>query len=372
MGDRILFAIFLIFTISAATQLFYYYYFYLSVHLYKRPVKQTTLQPVTVIICARNEAENLRQFLPSVLTQDYPSFEVVVVNDCSEDETYNVLGEFLTTYPNLRVSTISKDPKFTHSKKLAQLIGIKAAKNDILVFTDADCKAESVNWLKGIAANFDDKTSFVLGYGGYMKKAGFLNAYIRYETVFIAMQYLGMTLRGFPYMGVGRNMAYRKNEFFKNGGFGLYSNLASGDDDLFVNSNASAENTRVEFGAGTFTRSLPCETPEEWIKQKKRHLTTAPFYKQKDQVLLITEPFTRILFYLTMTILLSFKFMWIETLAIFGARLLTQTTVFHLVQKKLEERGLIAYSLFFDIFSPLINGVLFLGKGKGQRKNQWS
>lgn len=372
MGDRILFAFFLIFTISAAIQIFYYCYFYLIVHLYRQPEKATNLPPVTVVICARNEAENLRRFLPSILTQDYPSFEVVVVNDCSEDETYHVLGEYLVKYPALRISSITKDPKFTHNKKLAQLIGIKAAKNEVLVFTDADCKAESDQWLRGMAANFDEKTSYVLGYGGYIKKNGLLNAYIRYETVFIAMQYLGMALKGLPYMGVGRNMAYRKNEFFKNGGFGLYSNLASGDDDLFVNGNAAAENTRVEFGAGTFTRSEPCETVEEWVKQKKRHLTTAAYYKQKDQVVLITEPLTRMLFYALFIILILFKFMWIETLAIFGARLITQTTVFHLVQKKLEEPGLVAYSLFFDIFSPLINGVLYISKGKGQRKNQWS
>src|SRR5512133_3966584 len=138
MGDRILFAIFLVFTVSAAIQIFYYCYFYLAVHLHRQPEQPAELHPVTVIICARNEAENLRQFLPSVLTQDYPSFEVVVVNDCSADDTYNVLGEYIGKYHNLRVSTISKDPKFTHNKKLAQLIGIKAAKNEVLVFTDAD------------------------------------------------------------------------------------------------------------------------------------------------------------------------------------------------------------------------------------------
>lgn len=372
MGDRILFGLFLVFTVSAAIQIFYYCYFYLAVVISKPPAKSATLAPVSVIICARNEAGNLSEFLPSVLTQDYPDYEVIVVNDCSEDDTYKILGDYLIRYPVLKVSTINKDPKFTHSKKLAQFIGIKAAKNDILVFTDADCKPSSDSWLRGIASNFDEKTSYVLGYGGYMKKEGLLNAYIRYDTAFIAMQYLGMTLKGYPYMGVGRNMAYRKDEFFRNRGFGYHSSLISGDDDLFVNNNATPANTKVEYGPGTFTLSVPASTKEEWISQKKRHLTTAPYYKSMDQFLLITEPVSRMIFYLSFILLCSFKFMWIEVLAIFGARLITQTTIFGSVQKKLEENGLIAYSIFFDIFSPLINGVLYISKGKAQPKNQWN
>ncbi|HLN54686.1 MAG TPA: glycosyltransferase [Bacteroidales bacterium] len=372
MGDRILFGIFLIFTVSTAIQIFYYCYYYLAVHYNRESRQAVSLNPVSVIICARNEASNLREFLPAVLSQDYPDYEVIVVNDCSEDETYNVLGEYLAKYPRLRVSTINKDPKFTHSKKLAQFIGIKAAKNEILVFTDADCKPDSDQWLKKIASRFDQRTSYVLGYGGYFSAKGLLNAYIRYDTAFIAMQYLGMAIRGIPYMGVGRNMAYRKEEFFRNRGYGFHSSLISGDDDLFINSNAAAENTTVEYGPESATRSVAAASFEEWVKQKKRHLTTAPYYKQKDQLLLIVEPLTRMIFYLSLIVLLSFKFMWIEVLAIFSTRLITQATVFPLVQKKLVEPGLVGYSLFFDIFSPLINGFLFISKGKAQGKNQWS
>lgn len=133
MGDRILLIIFLLFTVTAAIQIFYYCFFYLAVYLYKNPRKGTPGQSVSVVICARNEAENLKNFLPLVLEQDYADYEVIVVNDCSEDNTYEVLGKYLDLYPNLRVSTIIKDPKFTHNKKFALFIGIKAAKNDVLL-----------------------------------------------------------------------------------------------------------------------------------------------------------------------------------------------------------------------------------------------
>lgn len=367
-----LLAIFSVFALAATIQVFYYLFYYLSVYLYKPSVIKTIKEPVSIIISTRNEAENLSNFLPAVLEQDYPDYEVIVVNDCSEDNSYDVLGKYLMQYPHLKISTINKDLKFTHNKKFAQFIGIKAAKNDILLFTDVDCQPESDKWLEGMTSHFDDKISFVLGYGGYLKEKGLLNRYIRYDSMTIAMQYLGMAIRGIPYMGVGRNLAYRRSIFFTNNGYGAHNHLISGDDDLFVNTNASGRNTCVEFRNGTHTRSIPCSGIKEWITQKKRHLTTAPYYKLRDKLLLITEPATRIFFYSAFIVLLSFTFLWPYVLAVFGIRLLTQIIIFALVQKKLNEPGLITYSLFFDIFSPMINGIVYLSNIRSRPgKNRW-
>jgi glycosyltransferase involved in cell wall biosynthesis len=340
--------------------------------LYKPTVIKTIKEPVSIIICAKDEAENLSIFLPAILEQNYPDYEVIVVNDCSEDNSYDVLGKYLMQYPHLKISTINKDPKFTHNKKFAQFIGIKAAKNDILLFTDTDCQPESDKWLERMTSHFDDKISFVLGYGGYLKEKGLLNRYIRYDSMTIAMQYLGMAIRGIPYMGVGRNLAYRRSVFFTNNGYGAHNHLISGDDDLFVNTNASGRNTCVEFRNGTHTRSIPCSGIKEWITQKKRYLTTAPYYKLRDKLLLITEPATRIFFYSAFIVLLSFTFLWPYVLAVFGIRLLTQIIIFALVQKKLNESGLITYSLFFDIFSPVINSIVYLSNIRSRPgKNRW-
>ncbi|MCX6301756.1 MAG: glycosyltransferase [Bacteroidia bacterium] len=352
--------VFILLALSAAIQLFYYLYFYLAVILYKHANPATDRKPVSVIICARNESANLEKFLPAVLEQDYPEYEVIVVNDCSEDDSYDVLGKYLQQYPHLKISNVNKDPKFTHNKKFAQFIGIKAATNDMLLFTDADCKPVSDRWIEGMASHFDGKTDFVLGYGGYLTGKGFLNRYIRYDTLAIAMQYLGMAIRGIPYMGVGRNLAYRRSLFFDKKGFGSHNRVISGDDDLFVNSNAGKSNTSVEFRGSTHTRSIPTSSFADWMKQKKRHLSTAPYYKLSDKVLLITEPFTRVLFYASFFVLISYLFLWQYVLIIFGLRLVTHITVLALGQKKLNEPGLAVYSLFFDIFSPVINATVYL------------
>ncbi|MCU0407631.1 MAG: glycosyltransferase, partial [Bacteroidales bacterium] len=145
--NTLLIVLFVVFILAAVVQLFYYLYFYLELQRHK-PQPATATPPVSVIICARNEADNLERFLPAVLEQKYSDYEVIVVNDCSEDNSYDVLGTFLEKYPHLKVSTITKDPKFTHNKRFAQFIGIKAAKNDVLLFTDADCYPVSDKWIE--------------------------------------------------------------------------------------------------------------------------------------------------------------------------------------------------------------------------------
>lgn len=371
-ANTFLSVLFIVFAFCAVIQLFYYLWFYLAPVLYKPADNKAKGEPVSVIICARNESENLKKFLPAVLEQDYPDYEVIVVNDCSEDNTYDILGGFLKKYPHLRVSNVNKDPQYTHNKKFAQFIGIKAARNEILLFTDADCCPDSSRWIEGMVSNFSDKTDFILGYGGYMKKDGILNRFIRTESMMIAIQYLGMAIRGIPYMGVGRNLAYRRSFFFNKKGFGSHTHVISGDDDLFVNSNSGKMNTRVEFRKEFHTRSLPAGTFNEWFLQKKRHMTTANYYKPRDKFILLLEPSARIIFYAAFVILLSCLFLWPVVLALFGLRLIIQILVLIMAQKKLNETGLPAFSLIFDIFSPAIYGAVLVSNTiRRPGKNQW-
>jgi biofilm PGA synthesis N-glycosyltransferase PgaC len=360
--NLIIFIFFLVYCTAAAIQLFYWLWFYLSPVLYKTSESDKKSEPVSIIICARNEAYNLKKFLPSILEQNYDSYEVIVVNDCSEDNSDDVLGELLMIYKHLRVSSINKDPKFTHNKKFAQFIGIKAATNELLVFTDADCHPETERWLSSMISNFDDNTDVVLGYGGYQNEKGFLNKYIRFDSMFIAMQYFGMALKGVPYMGVGRNLAYRRSIFFRNKGFGAHNHIISGDDDLFVNSVATKLNTKVELRTDSHTRSVPSSTFTEFLKQKQRHFATAKYYKTVHKILLLLEPFTRMIFYGLFMILISILYLWPYVTVIFGLRFIMQMIILSKVQNRLNERGLIFLSLIFDIFSPIINGIIYFSQ----------
>lgn len=354
------FILLVLFAAAAAVQLFYYFFFYIRTAACRNKIVNKEPGPVSVIICARNEAENLRSFLPSVLEQDYPDYEVIVVNDCSEDESDEILKGLSAKYDKLKVSTIYKESSLRHSKKMALFLGIRAAANELLLLTDADCRPVSKNWIRTIAGSFNANTSFVLGYGGYMKRPGLLNKYIRYDSMFIAMQYSGMALSGLPYMGVGRNLAYRKSTFLKNKGFGPHLNLQSGDDDLFVNLLATKENTRVNLSPESFTRSVPPVTWKRFFMQKIRHMSTASSYRGLTKFMLMLEPLSRIMFYTIFIILMLTTSLYLPLGIAAGVIIISKFIVYILVQKSLNEKDLLLFSPLFDIFSPILNAYFLI------------
>jgi biofilm PGA synthesis N-glycosyltransferase PgaC len=283
-----------------------------------------------------------------------------------------VIGEYIMKYSHLRTTNISPDKKFTHGKKLALTVGIKAAKHEWLVFTDADCKVHSNQWLNRLQENFTDNKEIVLGYGGYFKRKGLLNAYIRYDTLVIAMQYLSFALSGMPYMGVGRNLAYRKSLFFKNKGFASHYGILSGDDDLFVNETANKSNTAVEFHPDSHTCSIPKQTWASWTKQKRRHFSTARRYKSKHIFWLGLEPLTRLLFYLTFGYLIGLNIFTIFVLSACVFRLLSQLIIIKLTMNRLREKGLLLSLVVFDIISLFINFNIYLsGVFIRSKKSRW-
>ena len=344
-----------LFVLAAIIQLWYYLGYYIRTATYRAGKIKSHKPPVSVVICARNEAGNLKAFLPSVMEQDYPDFEVVVVNDCSEDDSEDVLKAFEKEYSNLKIVTIHKESSVRHSKKMALFIGIKSASHETLVLTDADCQPVSGNWIKRSISSFRKETDFVLGYGGYLQNKGLLNKYIRMDTMFLAMQYLGMARAGIPYMGVGRNLGYRKSVFFENRGFGPHLNLQSGDDDLFVNALARKKNTAVCISDDAFTRSVPATTWRGFTKQKKRHMSTATLYRGFTKFILLTEPVSRVAFYSLFAVLLSLSVMTVPVLALFAVVFIVKNVITSLVRKTLNEKDLLLFSPLYDIISPFLN-----------------
>lgn len=266
-------------------QLMYYLGIFSRFSRYKGP-EPGAAQPVSVVICAWNEEDNLRDNLPIILEQDHPEFEVIVVNDHSTDETEYLIDSWTHAYPNLRLVNLNRENAKVRGKKFAISIGIKGAKYDRIVFTDADCRPKDKQWLRQMSAGFKGGKEIVLGYGAYEKKPGFLNRIIRYDTYHIALQYMGYALCGMPYMGVGRNLAYVKELFFRTKGFIRHRHIQSGDDDLLVNEVANATNTAVVPMGVAHTVSAPKATWADYWVQKRRHLSTGSYYNGKSQFLL--------------------------------------------------------------------------------------
>jgi cellulose synthase/poly-beta-1,6-N-acetylglucosamine synthase-like glycosyltransferase len=353
-GIDYLYVTLLIFLSITFIQLLYHFLFYFPLLFKRKKHPEPESWPdLSVVICARNEARNLRRYLPSILEQEYPRYEVIVVNDCSEDDTEVVLNRFSEKYEHLRTTFLREDLKFPHGKKLALTVGIKAAQYEHVVLTDADCFAVSKQWLKEMASGFTEKKSIVLGYGGYNEVKGILNRIIRFDTMWIALQYLSFAKLRIPYMGVGRNLAYRKSLFFENKGFASHAKIDSGDDDLFINQVATGKNTAIMLDTDSHTRSRPKLRFKNWVEQKRRHLTSSSFYKPGHKMLLFFEPFSRVSFYLLLIPLLISPLYREITLCVLGLRLMMFMTTIILCRKRFNERKLILMPILLDIFMPI-------------------
>lgn len=278
----ILYALLAVFVLATLFQLAAWWFIFRKLAFPPPPAphqQSSILDPQSsILLCARNEAANLRRHLPAVLEQDYPDFEVIVIDDASDDDTPAVLAFFQEKYPHLRVLRLPE--KTAPGKKQALATGVAAARHELLVLTDADCRPAGPHWLKGLLRHFGDPAvEIVLGYGPLSAEKGFFNAWLRYETVFTAVQYLSFARAGMPYMGVGRNLAWRKGLFARTGGFAAHADLASGDDDLFVNAAARPGNTAVCLDPATFVFSEGKKNGPAWLRQKRRHLSAGPRYR---------------------------------------------------------------------------------------------
>ncbi len=288
----------LLFLACSAVQGVIYLAVFMRLVRYREPwppeVVEEALPPekISLVICARNEATNLRNNLPRLLAQQYPNWELVVVDDGSEDgsgewlrvqaEAQRVVGAM----PEFRVLHVTEEQKRGPGKKGALAIGIEQSTGDLLVLSDADCYPSSDQWLQHMASRFKPETDFVLGYGAYAVRSGWLNRVIQFETLHTVLQYASWTLAGMPYMGVGRNLAYRRSVYMNNGGFSRHADWPSGDDDLMVNQNARSGRVALCLHPDAWTISEPSLTWADWRRQKQRHLSTGVFYRPLHKVVL--------------------------------------------------------------------------------------
>jgi cellulose synthase/poly-beta-1,6-N-acetylglucosamine synthase-like glycosyltransferase len=359
--DPLLFVTLALLVFATIVQVIYYWVVYGKIAFFKQKNEFVRSdQPVSVIVCARDEYYNLKENLPILLSQDYSVYEVVVVDHGSEDETKYLLRDLSDEYPHLKIVSLPQDLNFFTGKKFPLSIGIKSAKYDVLLFTDADCIPRSNQWVRRMAANFTEGTEIVLGYGAYQKRNSLLNLLIRFDTVRIAMNYLGFARTGMPYMGVGRNMAYRKSLFYRQNGFISHYRIQSGDDDLFINKAATAKNTRIAIQSDAHTVSVPKSSMNLWIRQKRRHLMTGGYYKLSHKLALGLFAFTQAAFWACTILLLVLWYQPYVVLGIAGIRIFTQLLITGKVMRKLSEKGFLLLVPLFELFLMIVSPMLAL------------
>jgi glycosyltransferase involved in cell wall biosynthesis len=351
--------------VIALIQIFYSLYYFIKVGLHKDELDNISAKPFSIIICAKNERKNIQANIEQWCTQDYKdaygrlNYEVLLVDDLSDDGSHYLYPDLQNRFPHLRILILRQEAKGIPGKKFALSMGIKEAKFDNLLLTDADCRPASEQWLSHISKTYNKDTEIVLGYSPFEKESGFLNKWQRWETLHTAMQYFGFALRRMPYMGVGRNLSYNRSLFNANKGFSKFHHIASGDDDLFVNQVATKNNTRVVLSPESYTWSKAKSNYEAWWFQKTRHLSTAKYYKAQPKFLLGLYSISHTLFWLLLPLVIFLNItaakLMIAVVTIFLLRNIIHWAVAGIAAKRLGENDLIKWIPFFDIVTLYYN-----------------
>lgn len=367
----ILHVIFYLFIGVTFVQLFFYGYVFSNVKPQKRASIPSHTPPISVIVCAKNEAKNLTHFLPFILDQDYPNFELVLINDSSNDTTLKVMEGFKASHPNIKVVDVKNIEAFWGNKKYALTLGVKAATHNHLLFTDADCKPVSQHWISEMSSYFSHDHHLIIGNGAYIKvKKSMLNKLIRFETLMTAIQYFSYSKLGHPYMGVGRNMAYTKELFFEARGFMDHMHIKSGDDDLFVNQIGHAKNTATCLSKDSFTESVAKKTYSDWLIQKRRHVSTATHYKTKHKIALSLFFTSQLFFFALALVLLSTLFYWQIVMGLIMVRYIALFINLTFASKKLNEHDLIPYFPLLEILLIVTQFSIFI-TNLISKSNRW-
>jgi poly-beta-1,6-N-acetyl-D-glucosamine synthase len=369
--NSLLSVVFWIFSGFAAIQFFYVVFFQGKLAFYKKKsVEKQQLPSLSVIIAARNESDNLFTNLPSILEQNYPDFEVIVVNHQSIDESYHVLNAYKMKYPHLKIVEVERSKHIGVGKKLPLTLGIKSAKNEHLVFTDADCMPASKEWLKEIASCFSEKKEIVIGYGPYKEEDGLLNKLIRLDTTMIAMNYFSMALSRVPYMAVGRNLAYKKSTFNGVNGFKSHYAVSSGDDDLFIQQAAKKKNYTIQIDPKSFVFSTGKEDWTTWYQQKTRHYSTSSRYSKFKKAILGVYPLSLLVMLgLFCYLLTDNEFRWLSV-SVFSFVLVVKWLIQGLCFSKLGSKKFITFLPILDAFYAIFIPILYYSTDK-KKLNNW-
>ena len=359
-----------LFSLTILIQLYYIFFIFRRLAFYKTIDVFDEEIPLSIIIASRNDGEALQENLKYILNQKYSMFEVIVVNNNSIDNSKHVLSELEKEYNHLKVVEFNNGKHMRPGKKLPLTIGIKAAKNKHLIFTDADCRPASQLWLKTMAQGFSNMEEVILGYGPYHKTNGILNAIIRYDTAWIGMNYFSFALSKKPYMGVGRNLAYTKEAYLSVDGFKSHHSLASGDDDLFIQEVSKTSTLGIQIDPKSFCFSQSKKTYSDWINQKSRHYSTSTKYGFIKKLLLAIYPASLILAwfsFVSLVIVGDLPFIFVMIMSLFY---LLKWWIQGRCLFKLNERSFAFLFPFWDLFYSVLSPLIFI-IGKTKRNNNW-
>lgn len=325
-------------------QLFYYLFFFTRLAFYNKTTNNISEYPgVSILVCAWNEKENLTELIPILDNQDYPEYEVILLDDRSDDGSEDYIRSNIGKWKKIRYLRINDQFEHVTPKKYALTVGMKQATYPLALMTDADCRPNSNHWIKGMVDQITDEKEIVLGFSPYFRGSGLLNWFIRCETFYTAVQYLSFALGGITYMGVGRNILYKRSVFFANKGFYTHRKVYGGDDDIFLNEVATSRNSTISLDPDSFVYSKPKTLWSDWYRQKRRHLAVSKLYRTRNKILLGLLSGAHVGVWIfgiaaLVSVLMGRELIWLEILSgIWLGRWFIQLVLLVLINRKLDK-----------------------------------
>jgi cellulose synthase/poly-beta-1,6-N-acetylglucosamine synthase-like glycosyltransferase len=320
------------------------------------------LPAISIIITSKNNSFELEKNLPYFLNQNYPKYEVIVVNSGSTDDTDLVLKAAELKYPQLYHTFIPSGADEINEKKLAITLGAKAAKYDFILFSESYCRPTSNNWVREFGKEFIKGKEILLGYSRvvFTSKVGFRN-YICYDNLIQHLKFLSLTIAGKPFMGIGRNMAYKKELFFKNKGLSSVLGIDNGEDDLYINKISNKSNTGVVLSKDSITETDSVDSFSTWRSIKSKYLYTKQFYKGPAKYILGFETFTKYSYYIILLLSITASLYFSNfillgfSIFLFILRIITLLLVINKNSAHFDSRKYNFNLLFFDVIQPIIN-----------------
>lgn len=376
--DTILLLLIGAFALCLLIQLLFIWFVFARLSFAKTPehsALQTHGEPLSIIVAARNEYENLQQLLPALLAQDHPNYEIIIVDDRSFDDSYDFLLEQSNLHERVKLVRVNDTPPHINGKKYALTLGIKAAKNEQLLFTDADCLPCSTSWAREMQASYQENTGIVIGFSPYEKHEGLLNIFIRYETFYVGLQYLSMAMLGKPFMAVGRNLSYKKTLFLQNKGYFKHKHITGGDDDLFINEVATPTNAAVAWWKNSQMMSIPKKTWTSWYRQKMRHLSVGQYYRSSNKFWLGLLSLSHLGTYILLASLIVLSALqlvsWWIPAGGYALRMLSQMIVFEGARRRIDMTQVTWLLPFLDLL--YIFYYIFVGMSAlGSKRTSWN
>ena len=354
-------AIFIAFLIVFSIQLTYYLFIFGKFSFSKKTENNNQKPPISVIICTKNQEQNVLNYIPLLLNQNYPNFEIVLIDNASSDGTLDVFEEFEKNNSNIKLVKVENNEAFWGNKKFALTLGIKAAKNEYLLFTDPQCYPTSTEWIAEMSTHFSKEKTIILGYNSIIKiKNSFLNKLIRFENLLSSTQAFGWAKAGKPYTGNGKNLAYKREEFFKTNGFIEHMKTRTGEDALFINQAANSNNTTICTSKNSTI--LTNETPnfKQWIHTTRIVYNNHSKFKLFDKLQLKTFYTSQLLVIILPIILLANQYQWIIVASLLTTRYIITWITLGYSANKLNQKDLLVLYPIYEITTLLIQLNIFI------------